>query len=86
VSADQTAGARPLRLAVGRVFLMPAQLAMLLEGIDWRQQKRLLTSLTMLQAYPGCRRISLLKYGPMNDTSSGDILLLKQRFAGCERK
>jgi transposase len=26
----------------------PAQLAMLLEGIDWRQPKRLLTSLTML--------------------------------------
>ncbi|EGD9597949.1 IS66 family insertion sequence hypothetical protein, partial [Shigella sonnei] len=25
-----------------------AQLAMLLEGIDWRQPKRLLTSLTML--------------------------------------
>ncbi|MDU7235056.1 MAG: IS66 family insertion sequence element accessory protein TnpB [Klebsiella pneumoniae] len=30
------------------VFLTPAQLAMLLEGIDWRQPKRLLTSLTML--------------------------------------
>lgn len=26
----------------------PAQLAMLMEGIDWRQPKRLLTSLTML--------------------------------------
>jgi transposase len=42
VSADQTAGARPLRLAVsrdGKVFLTPAQLAMLLEGIDWRQPK-----------------------------------------------
>ncbi|EFN9155521.1 IS66 family insertion sequence hypothetical protein, partial [Escherichia coli] len=25
-----------------------AQLAMLLEGIDWRQPKRLLTSMTML--------------------------------------
>lgn len=34
----------------GKVFLTPAQLAMLLEGIDWRQPKRLLTSLTMLQA------------------------------------
>lgn len=32
----------------GKVFLTPAQLAMLLEGIDWRQPKRLLTSLTML--------------------------------------
>ncbi|WP_135733625.1 IS66 family insertion sequence element accessory protein TnpB, partial [Klebsiella pneumoniae] len=32
----------------GKVFLIPAQLAMLLEGIDWRQPKRLLTSLTML--------------------------------------
>ncbi|HBJ0565119.1 TPA: IS66 family insertion sequence element accessory protein TnpB [Escherichia coli] len=29
----------------GKVFLTPAQLAMLLEGIDWRQPKRLLTSL-----------------------------------------
>ncbi|EIH1819660.1 IS66 family insertion sequence element accessory protein TnpB [Shigella sonnei] len=28
----------------GKVFLTPAQLAMLLEGIDWRQPKRLLTS------------------------------------------
>ena len=27
---------------------LQAQLAMLLEGIDWRQPKRLLTSLTML--------------------------------------
>ncbi len=32
----------------GKVFLTPAQLAMLLEGIDWRQPKRLLTSLTLL--------------------------------------
>ncbi|EFB1093856.1 IS66 family insertion sequence element accessory protein TnpB [Escherichia coli] len=32
----------------GKVFLTPAQLAMLLEGIDWRQPKKLLTSLTML--------------------------------------
>lgn len=32
----------------GKVFLTPAQLAMLLEGIDWQQTKRLLTSLTML--------------------------------------
>ncbi|MEF3107569.1 IS66 family insertion sequence element accessory protein TnpB [Raoultella sp. WB_B2P2-3] len=32
----------------GKVFLTPAQLAMLLEGIDWRQPKRLLASLTML--------------------------------------
>ena len=32
----------------GKVFLTPAQLATLLEGIDWRQPKRLLTSLTML--------------------------------------
>ncbi|MGP3159431.1 IS66 family insertion sequence element accessory protein TnpB [Serratia marcescens] len=32
----------------GKVFLTPAQLAMLMEGIDWRQPKRLLTSLTML--------------------------------------
>ncbi|WP_349632858.1 IS66 family insertion sequence element accessory protein TnpB [Enterobacter cloacae] len=32
----------------GKVFLTPAQLAMLLEGIDWRQPKRLLTSLSML--------------------------------------
>lgn len=32
----------------GVVFLTPAQLAMLLEGIDWRQPKRLLTSRTML--------------------------------------
>ncbi|MDW9297300.1 IS66 family insertion sequence element accessory protein TnpB [Escherichia coli] len=30
----------------GKVFLTPAQLAMLMEGIDWRQPKRLLTSLT----------------------------------------
>ncbi|UFZ48650.1 IS66 family insertion sequence element accessory protein TnpB [Escherichia coli] len=28
----------------GKVFLTQAQLAMLLEGIDWRQPKRLLTS------------------------------------------
>ncbi|BCL10970.1 hypothetical protein MYEC719_p20164 (plasmid) [Escherichia coli] len=51
MSADQTAGARPLRppsARDGKVFLTPAQLAMLLEGIDWRQPKRLLTSLTML--------------------------------------
>ena len=33
----------------GKVFLTQAQLAMLLEGIDWRQPKRLLTSLTMLK-------------------------------------
>ena len=32
----------------GKVFLTPAQPAMLMEGIDWRQPKRLLTSLTML--------------------------------------
>ncbi len=35
VPADQTAGTRPLRLALardGKVFLTPAQLAMLLEG------------------------------------------------------
>ncbi|HBQ5882086.1 MULTISPECIES: IS66 family insertion sequence element accessory protein TnpB [Klebsiella] len=32
----------------GKVFLTPAQLAMLMEGIDWRQPKRLLTFLTML--------------------------------------
>ncbi|EIC1390959.1 IS66 family insertion sequence element accessory protein TnpB, partial [Escherichia coli] len=32
----------------GKVFLTQAQLAVLLEGIDWRQPKRLLTSLTML--------------------------------------
>ena len=32
----------------GKVFLTQAQLAMLLEGIDWRQPKRLLTSMTML--------------------------------------
>ncbi|EIL1430869.1 IS66 family insertion sequence element accessory protein TnpB, partial [Escherichia coli] len=32
----------------GKVFLTQAQMAMLLEGIDWRQPKRLLTSLTML--------------------------------------
>ncbi|MGL9707757.1 IS66 family insertion sequence element accessory protein TnpB, partial [Escherichia coli] len=32
----------------GKVFLTQAQLAMQLEGIDWRQPKRLLTSLTML--------------------------------------
>jgi transposase len=30
------------------VLLTPAQLAMLMEGIDWRQSKRSLTSLTML--------------------------------------
>ncbi|HBL5181226.1 TPA: hypothetical protein LR291_003359 [Escherichia coli] len=35
-------------VADGKVLLTPAQLAMLLEGIDWRQPKRLLTSLTML--------------------------------------
>lgn len=35
----------------GKVLLTPGKLAMLLEGIDWRQQKRLLTALTMLQAY-----------------------------------
>ncbi|MGK6933147.1 IS66 family insertion sequence element accessory protein TnpB [Escherichia coli] len=28
----------------GKVFFTQAQLAMLLEGIDWRQPKRLLTS------------------------------------------
>ncbi len=33
---------------MAKVFLTQAQLAMLLEGIDWRQPKRLLTSLTML--------------------------------------
>lgn len=32
----------------GKVFLTPAQLAMLMEGIDWRHPKRLLNSLTML--------------------------------------
>ncbi|MBB1585099.1 IS66 family insertion sequence element accessory protein TnpB [Serratia sp. OS31] len=32
----------------GKVFLTPAQLAMLVEGIDWRHPKRLLNSLTML--------------------------------------
>ena len=32
----------------GKVFLTPAQLAMLLEGIDWRHPKRLANSLTML--------------------------------------
>lgn len=32
----------------GKVFLSPTQLAMLPEGIDWRQPKRLLASLTML--------------------------------------
>ncbi|MCW3370797.1 IS66 family insertion sequence element accessory protein TnpB [Escherichia coli] len=40
-----------LRLAVSpgwQSVFTPAQLAMLLEGIDWRQPKRLLTSLTML--------------------------------------
>jgi transposase len=30
------------------VFLTPARLAMLLEGIDWRQPKRLLSPLTLL--------------------------------------
>ncbi|QLA77595.1 IS66 family insertion sequence element accessory protein TnpB [Escherichia coli] len=34
----------------GKVFLTQAQLAMLLEGIDWRQPKRLLTSLTAYSA------------------------------------
>ncbi|QTO88959.1 transposase (plasmid) [Klebsiella pneumoniae] len=47
--ADQTAERGPSPSARdGKVFLTPAQLAMLLEGIDWRQPKRLLTSLTML--------------------------------------
>ncbi|WP_434126530.1 IS66 family insertion sequence element accessory protein TnpB [Klebsiella quasipneumoniae] len=32
----------------GKVFLTPAQLAMLLEGIDWRQPKRLLSPLALL--------------------------------------
>lgn len=32
----------------GKVFLTPAQLAMLMEGIDWRQPKRLVNSLSML--------------------------------------
>ena len=32
----------------GKVFLTPAQLAMLLEGIDWRHPKRLANSSTML--------------------------------------
>lgn len=32
----------------GKVFLTPAQLVMLLEGIDWRHPKRLANSLTML--------------------------------------
>ncbi|HGP2816868.1 TPA: hypothetical protein ACLGW6_005308, partial [Salmonella enterica] len=50
VPADQTAGAR-------------AQLAMLLEDIDWRQPKRLLTSLTMLQA--SLSWLSLNKPGKM---------------------
>lgn len=31
-----------------KVFLTPAQLAMLMEGIDWRHPKLLLNSLTML--------------------------------------
>ena len=31
----------------GKVFLTPAQLAMLLEGIDWHHPKRLANSLTM---------------------------------------
>ncbi len=30
-------------------------------------------------------RVSLVKYGLMNDTSSDDILLLKQRLAGQEK-
>ncbi|WP_434081799.1 hypothetical protein [Escherichia coli] len=42
-------GASPGRQPVmAKCFLTQAQLAMLLEGIDWRQPKRLLTSLTML--------------------------------------
>lgn len=66
----------------GKVFLTPAQLAMLLEGIDWRQPKRLLTSrLCCRPLYPGCCCISLVKCGLMNDASSDDILLLKQRLA-----
>ncbi|HID7510362.1 TPA: IS66 family insertion sequence element accessory protein TnpB [Enterobacter hormaechei] len=32
----------------GKVFLTPAQLAKLMEGIDWRQPKRLLTSVPIL--------------------------------------
>ncbi len=32
-------GASPDRQPDGKVFLTPAQLAMLLEGIDWRQPK-----------------------------------------------
>ncbi len=36
----------------GKVFLTQAQLAMLLEGIDWRQPKRLLTSLNR-PGFPG---------------------------------
>jgi transposase len=42
-AAGQAAGARPLRLAaghIGRVALTPAQLSMLLEGIDWRMPVR----------------------------------------------
>lgn len=35
----------------GKVFLTPAQLAMLMEGIDWRQPKRLLNSLTMFNKH-----------------------------------
>ncbi len=67
----------------GKVFLTPAQLAMLLEGIDWRQPKRLLTSPDHAVGFfiPGCRRISLVKCWLMNDISSDDILLLKQRLA-----
>ncbi|MCZ5413770.1 hypothetical protein O5553_19700 [Escherichia coli] len=39
----------PIRDRIERnTHLTQAQLAMLLEGIDWRQPKRLLTSLTML--------------------------------------
>ncbi|GHL31112.1 hypothetical protein ECZU26_19370 [Escherichia coli] len=41
-------GRLPGRQPVMAKCLTQAQLAMLLEGIDWRQPKRLLTSLTML--------------------------------------
>ena len=46
-----------------------------------RDGKVFLTQAQLAMLYPGCHRISPVKYGLMNDISSDDIFLLKQRLA-----
>jgi transposase len=66
-AADQTAGARRFAWPSardGKVFLTPAQLAMLLEGIDWRQPKRpdLLTMLWFSLSWLSQNKPGMLAY------------------------